>query len=73
MNHEKGNISANKVSSISFAHPTARKNYCWYSFMTVAEWSRLPATIRKAPSVDAFRAKLCSIKLSTHFTRSKIA
>ena len=40
---------------------------------TVAEWSRLPATIREVPYVDTFKVRLCSIKLSTHFTRNKIA
>ena len=35
---------------------------------TVAEWNRLPATIREAPYVDTFMAKLSSIKLSTNFT-----
>ena len=28
---------------------------------TVAEWNSLPATIREAPSVDTFKARLCSI------------
>ena len=32
----------------------------------MTEWIRLPATIREAPSVDTFRARLCCIKLSTH-------
>ena len=74
-NHEKRNITTRKTSSISLTHPTARKNCYRYSFMpsTVAEWNRLHATIREAPSVDTFKAKLCSIKLSTHFTRYKIA
>ena len=36
---------------------------------TVSVWNRLPATIREAPSVDTFKARLCSIKLSTYFTR----
>ena len=47
-NHEKRNIKAIKTSSISFTHPTARKNCHRYSFTsrTVAEWNRLPATIR---------------------------
>ena len=36
--------------------------------MTEAEWIRLPATIREDPSVDTFKARLCSIKLSTHLT-----
>ena len=69
-NHEKRNSTTRKTSSISFAHPTARKNCYMYSFIprTVAEWNRLPATIREAPSVDTFKSKLCSIKLSTHFT-----
>ena len=40
---------------------------------TVAEWNRLPVTVRTSPTVDAFMARLCSIKLSTHFTRNKIA
>ena len=40
---------------------------------TVAEWNRLPATIAKAPPVDIFKARLFSRKLSTHFTRYKIA
>ena len=35
----------------------------------LAEWNRLPATIREAPSVDTIKAKLYSIELSTHFTR----
>ena len=74
-NHEKRNITTRKTSSISFTHPTARKNCYRYSFIprTVAEWNRLPATIREAPSVDIFRARLCSRKLSTNFTRYKIA
>ena len=52
-NHEKRNITTRKTSSISFAHPTARKNCYRYSFIprTVAEWNRLPSTIREAPSV----------------------
>ena len=40
---------------------------------TVAEWNRLPATIREAPSVDTSKARQCSTKLSTHLTRYKIA
>ena len=40
---------------------------------TMVEWNRQPATIREAPSVGTFKARLCSIKLSTHFTRTKIA
>ena len=46
-NHEKRNITTRKTSSISFTHPTARKNCCRHSFIprTVAEWNRLPATI----------------------------
>ena len=40
---------------------------------TVAEWNLLPATIREAPPVHAFNARLSSIKLSTHFTKNKIA
>ena len=74
-NHEKINITTRKTSSISFAHPTARKNCYRYSFIprTVAKWNRPPATIREGTSVDTFRARLCSIKLSTHFTRYKIA
>ena len=73
--HEKRNITPRKASSIFFAHSTARKNYYRYSFMprTVAEWGRPPATIREAPSVDTFKARQCSIKLSTRFTRYKIA
>ena len=74
-NHEKGNITTRKTSSISFAHPTAIKNSYMYSIIhrPVAEWNRLPATIREAPSVDTFKARLCNIKLSNHFTRYKIA
>ena len=74
-NHEKRDITTRKTSSTSFAHPTARNNCYRYSFSprTVAEWNRLPATIREAPSVDTFKATLCSTKLSTHFTRYKIA
>ena len=41
-------------------------------WLTVVEWKLLPA-IREAPSVDTFIARLCSIKLSTHFTRSNTA
>ena len=53
-NHEKRNITTRKTSSISFALPTARRNCYRYSFIprTVAEWNRLPATIRHAPSDD---------------------
>ena len=40
---------------------------------TVAEWNRLPATIKEGPSVDTLKARLCSRKLSTNFTRYKIA
>ena len=74
-NHDKSNITTRKTSSISLTHPTARKNCYRYSFIhrTVAESNHLPATIREAPSVDTFKARLCSIKLSTHFTRYKIA
>ena len=74
-NHERRNITTRKTFSISFAHSTARKNCYRYSFIprTVAEWNRLPATIREASSVDTFKARLCSIKLSTHFTGYKIA
>ena len=70
-NHEKRNVAARKTSSISFAHPTARRNFCRYSFIpwTVAEWNPLPAIMREAPSIDTFKARLCSIKFSTHFTR----
>ena len=98
-NHEKRNFTTSKTSSISFAHPTIRKNCYSYSFMprtvagwnrlpatireapsvvtfmprTVAEWNSLPATIREAPSVDTSKARLCSVKLYTHFTRCNIA
>ena len=40
---------------------------------TVAEWNRLPATIREVQPVETSKVRLCSIKLSTHFTRHKIA
>ena len=74
-NHEKRNITTIKTSSISFTHPTARTNCHMYSVIprTVAEWNRLSATIREAPSVDTSKARLCSIKHSTHFNRYKIA
>ena len=74
-NHEKRNIPTRKTPSISIARPTAKKNCDRYSFMprTVAEWNRLPATIREAPSVDTSNARLRSIMLSTLFTRNKIA
>ena len=74
-NHEKGNITTSKTSLIFITHPTARKNWYRCSFMprTVVEWNHLPATIREAQSVDTLRVKLCSIELSTHFTRNKIA
>ena len=71
-NHEKRNITTRKTSSISFAHPTARKNCYRYSFIprTVAEWNRLPATIRGAPSVDcaveSFLLILPDTKLLNH-------
>ena len=53
-NHEERNTTTSKTSSISFSHPTARKNRYRYSFIprTVTEWNRLPATMRVAPSVD---------------------
>ena len=46
-----------------------------YSFMprTVAEWNHQPATISESPSVDTFKARLCSIKVSTHLKINKIA
>ena len=74
-NHEIRNITTRKTSSISFAHPTARMNCYRYSSIlrTVAEWNRLSATMRGAPPVDTHKARLCNIKLSTHFTRYKIA
>ena len=74
-NHEKGNIANRKTSSITLANPTAKKNCYRYSFMprTVAEWKRPHATLGESPSVETLRARLCSIKLSTHFTRNKIA
>ena len=74
-NHEIRNITTRKTSSISFAHPTARMNCYRYSFIlrTVAEWNRLSATMREAPPVDTLMARLCNIRLSTHFTRYKIA
>ena len=34
-NHRNGNITTIKISSISFAHPTARKNSYRYSFIQV--------------------------------------
>ena len=73
--NEKKNITTRKTSSISFAHPTARRNCHRDSFIprTVAEWNRLPATIREAPSVDTSKARLCSTKLSTNLARYKIA
>ena len=59
-NHENRNIATRKMSSISFARHTARKNCYWYSFIPriVAEWNRLPATKREAPSVDTLIARL---------------
>ena len=73
-NYEEVNITTRRTSSISFAHPTARKNCYMYSFLsrTVVKWCLLPATIREDPSVNTLKAKLCSIKLSTHFTRNII-
>ena len=48
-NHAKGNITARKTSSISFAHPTARKNCDRYSLMlrTMDKWNLLPTTIKE--------------------------
>ena len=40
---------------------------------TMVEWNLLSANMREALSVDTFKASLCSNKLSTHFTRNKIA
>ena len=37
--------------------------------LSLGLWNRLPATIREAPSVDIYEARLCSIKLFTHLTR----
>ena len=72
---KKANITTRKTSSNSLTHPTARKNCYRYSFIhrNVAELNRLPANIREAPIVDTLKARLCSIKLSTHLTRYKIA
>ena len=66
-NREKRIITTSETSSISFAHPTARTNCYMCTFMLVAEWNRLPATMRESPYVDTFKARLCSINLSTHF------
>ena len=68
--HEKNKITTSMTSTMSFSNPTARRNCYRYSSIprTVAEWNRLPATIREAPSVDTFMATHCSIKLSTNFT-----
>ena len=70
-NHEKGKITSRKSTSISFSHPTARKNCQRYFFIprTVAEWNRLPATMGKDPHLKPD----CFIKLSTNFARSRIA
>ena len=58
-NHEQRNTTTRKTS---FTHPTARKKCCRYSLIprTVAEWNRLFATMREAPSVDTYTATLCS-------------
>ena len=41
--------------------------------ITIVELNILPATIGEAPSVDIFKARLCSVKLSTLFTRYTMA
>ena len=74
-NHKSRNITTRK-NVLNFLYSSYCQTNCYrYSFIprTVAEWNRLPATIREAPSVDIFRARLCSRKLSTNFTRYKIA
>ena len=43
------------------------------TLLSLGLWLSGPATIREAPPADIFKARLCSIKLSTHFTRYKIA
>ena len=71
-NHVEGNMTTRKMFSISICRLTAKKNCNGYSFLpiTVVEWNRLPATIRESPSVDTFKTRLCSIKLSTRLTRN---
>ena len=56
-NHEKRNTTTRKTS---FTHPSVRKNCCRYYLIprTVAEWNRLFATMREAPSVDTYTARL---------------
>ena len=63
-NLSRSMISTRKSSSISFTHPTARKNCYRYSFMprTFVEWNLLPSQVREAPSVDSFKARLSSAK-----------
>ena len=67
-NYEERNIATRKTLSISFFHPTARKNCYRYSFIprTVAEWNRLPATIREAHLLKLLRLD-CAETENVHF------
>ena len=60
-------ISTRKSSSISFHHPTVRKDCYRFSFIprTMAEWNCLPPAVREAPSIEAFKNQVCKLNLSS--------
>ena len=63
---EGGGIKTRKSSSISFKHPSSNKDCYKYSFIprTTAEWNHLPASIREAATVHAFKTNLGEIQMS---------
>ena len=62
----EGGISTHKSSSISFRHPTSRKNCFKYSFLprTMVEWNLLPSNIREATTTETFKSRLNDMQLT---------
>ena len=62
-----GGVSTRKSASISFIHPTTKKDCLKFSFLprTTAEWNLLPANTRESTSVNAFKSKLNNMQMSS--------
>ena len=68
-NHAKKNYNQKNVLNFPYSsHCQNELLLVLFTPRTVIEWNLLPTTIREAPHVDTLKARLCSIKLSNHFT-----
>ena len=63
----EGGISTRKLSSISFRHPTSRKDCFKYSFLsrTMVQWNLLPNNIGEATTIESFKSRLNDMQLTT--------